>query len=80
MMKRKIIILSITIISLLAIIVKSSNKKPAIEFEKFILDNGLEVILHIDRSDPIVAINLAAHVGSGREKPGKTGFAHLFEH
>ncbi len=79
-MKRNIIILSITIISLLAIIVKSSDKNPTIEFEKFILDNGLEVILHIDRSDPIVAINLAAHVGSGREKPGRTGFAHLFEH
>ncbi|MBT7398361.1 MAG: insulinase family protein, partial [Hellea sp.] len=79
-MKRNIIILSITIISFLAIIVKNSNKNPTIEFEKFILDNGLEVILHIDRSDPIVAINLAAKVGSGREKPGRTGFAHLFEH
>ena len=73
-MKRNIIILSITIISFLAIIVKNSDKNPTIEFEKFILDNGLEVILHIDRSDPIVAINLAAHVGSGREKPGRTGF------
>ena len=79
-MKRNIIILSITIISFLAIIVKNSDKNPTIEFEKFILDNGLEVILHIDRSDPIVAINLAAKVGSGREKPGRTGFAHLFEH
>ena len=69
-----------TIISFLAIIVKNSDKNPTIEFEKFILDNGLEVILHIDRSDPIVAINLAAKVGSGREKPGRTGFAHLFEH
>ncbi|MDA8888610.1 pitrilysin family protein [Hellea sp.] len=79
-MKRNIIILSIIIISFLAIIVKNSDKNPTIEFEKFILDNGLEVILHIDRSDPIVAINLAAKVGSGREKPGRTGFAHLFEH
>jgi len=79
-MKRNIIILAITIISFLAIIVKNSDKNPTIEFEKFILDNGLEVILHIDRSDPIVAINLAAKVGSGREKPGRTGFAHLFEH
>ena len=51
-----------------------------IEFEKFTLDNGLEVVLHIDRSDPIVAINLAVHVGSSRELPGRTGFAHLFEH
>ena len=51
-----------------------------IPFEKFTLDNGLDVIFHIDRSDPVVAINLAAHVGSGRETPGRTGFAHLFEH
>jgi len=79
-MKRNIIILAITIISFLAIIVKNSDKNPTIEFEKFTLDNGLEVILHIDKSDPIVAINLAAHVGSGREQPGRTGFAHLFEH
>jgi len=49
-------------------------------FEKFTLDNGLDVIFHIDRSDPVVAINLAAHVGSGRETTGRTGFAHLFEH
>ena len=51
-----------------------------IEFEKFTLDNGLDVVLHIDRSDPIVAINLAVHVGSSRELAGRTGFAHLFEH
>ena len=53
---------------------------PQLEFEKFTLDNGLDVILHVDDSDPLVAINLAVHVGSGRELPGKTGFAHLFEH
>ncbi|MEO9482008.1 MAG: pitrilysin family protein [Ekhidna sp.] len=51
-----------------------------IAFEKFQLDNGLEVILHIDRSDPVVAVALTAHVGSAREKTGRTGFAHLFEH
>jgi len=49
-------------------------------YEKFTLDNGLDVIFHIDRSDPVVAIDLAAHVGSGRETTGRTGFAHLFEH
>ena len=59
-----------------------SEKDPEliIKFEKFTLDNGLEVVLHIDRSDPIVAINLAVHVGSSRELAGRTGFAHLFEH
>ncbi len=51
-----------------------------IDFEKFELDNGLEVVFHIDRSDPVVAVALTAHVGSAREKTGRTGFAHLFEH
>ncbi len=51
-----------------------------IPYEKFTLDNGLEVILHEDHSDPIVALATILHVGSNREKPGKTGFAHFFEH
>ncbi len=61
---------------------KLSAKAPdvSVKFEKYTLANGLDVILHIDRSDPIVAINLAAHVGSAREIQGRTGFAHLFEH
>ncbi len=53
---------------------------PRIPFEKFTLPNGLEVILHVDRSVPIVAVNSWFKVGSGDEKPGRTGFAHLFEH
>lgn len=48
--------------------------------ESFQLENGLTVIFHVDRSDPVVAVNLTAHVGSARELPGRTGFAHLFEH
>ncbi|MBX3245285.1 MAG: insulinase family protein, partial [Acidobacteria bacterium] len=51
-----------------------------IDYEKFTLANGLDVIFHIDRSDPVVAVSLTAHVGSAREKEGRTGFAHLFEH
>lgn len=51
-----------------------------VDYEKFRLPNGLEVIFHIDRSDPVVAVALTAHVGSAREKAGRTGFAHLFEH
>jgi predicted Zn-dependent peptidase len=51
-----------------------------IEFERYTLDNGLEVILHQDRSAPQVAINVWYHVGSGNEVPGRSGFAHLFEH
>lgn len=51
-----------------------------IAHEKFTLPNGLEVILHVDRSVPIVAVNSWYKVGSGDEQPGRTGFAHLFEH
>jgi zinc protease len=51
-----------------------------IKYEKYVLDNGLEVVLHEDHSDPIVAVATVVHVGSQREKPGRTGFAHFFEH
>jgi len=51
-----------------------------IEYKKFVLENGLEVVFHIDRSDPVVAVALTSHVGSAREISGRTGFAHLFEH
>jgi len=53
---------------------------PKIQFEKYTLPNGLEVILHEDHSTPIVTVNTWYKVGSGDEKPGRTGFAHLFEH
>lgn len=51
-----------------------------IKFDQYTLPNGLKVILHQDKSVPIVAVNVWYHVGSGREKKGRTGFAHLFEH
>jgi predicted Zn-dependent peptidase len=51
-----------------------------IPFEKIVLENGLTLILHVDRSSPLVAVNLWYHVGSKDEVPGRTGFAHLFEH
>lgn len=51
-----------------------------VPFDKYELANGLTVIMHTDRSDPVVAVALTAHVGSAREKAGRTGFAHLFEH
>ena len=53
---------------------------PTIPYEKYKLANGLEVILAQDRSLPIVAVNLWYHVGAANEEPGRTGFAHLFEH
>jgi zinc protease len=52
----------------------------SLNYEKFTLDNGLDVVLHEDHSDPIVAVAIMVHVGSNREKPGRTGFAHFFEH
>lgn len=51
-----------------------------IPFQKFVLKNGLTLIVHEDHKAPIVAVNVWYHVGSKNEKPGKTGFAHLFEH
>jgi zinc protease len=56
------------------------TKEIDIPYERFVLDNGLTVIVHEDHKAPIVAINMWYHVGSKNEKPGKTGFAHLFEH
>jgi zinc protease len=57
-----------------------SAKELDIPYERFVLDNGLTVIVHEDHKAPIVAINTWYHVGSKNEKIGKTGFAHLFEH
>ncbi len=51
-----------------------------IDFETFTLQNGLRVIFHVDRTDPVVAVALTSHVGSAKETEGRTGFAHLFEH
>ena len=51
-----------------------------IPFEKFVLPNGLTLIVHEDHKAPIVAVNVWYHVGSKNERPGRTGFAHLFEH
>ncbi len=58
----------------------SEQAKFSLDYEKFTLHNGLEVVLHVDRSDPIVAFTTVIHAGSNREKPGRTGFAHFFEH
>ncbi|QQS36437.1 MAG: insulinase family protein [Ignavibacteriales bacterium] len=56
------------------------SKSIDIPFQKFVLDNGLTLIVHEDHKAPIVAVNIWYHVGSKNEKEGKTGFAHLFEH
>src|SRR4029077_1168080 len=73
-----------TVVVLLASLLAGSafaqTKDVDIPFQKFVLENGLTVIVHEDHKAPIVAINVWYHVGSKNEKPGKTGFAHLFEH
>ncbi len=65
-------------------VVKQNTQQSAdlieISYEKMVLENGLTVILHQDTSDPIVAFSTIVHVGSSREKKGRTGFAHFFEH
>jgi len=58
----------------------AQTKDVDIPYQKFVLDNGLTLIVHEDHKAPIVAINTWYHVGSKNEKLGKTGFAHLFEH
>ena len=58
----------------------ASQELPQIKFEKYELSNGLKVILHEDHAIPMVSVNVWYHVGSKNEKPGRTGFAHLFEH
>ena len=61
---------------------KTEEKNPelSIDYKKITLDNGLDVVFHVDKSDPVVAVELMVHVGSAREIEGRTGFAHLFEH
>jgi len=58
----------------------AEKEAPLVPVETFTLQNGLRVVLNVDRSDPVVAVVLAAHAGSARETPGRTGFAHMFEH
>tara|TARA_B100001964_G_scaffold235550_1_gene295815 strand:- start:3234 stop:6095 length:2862 start_codon:yes stop_codon:yes gene_type:complete len=60
--------------------VKGEANKIIIPYKKYLLDNGLILIVHEDHSDPLVHVDITYHVGSGREEPGKSGFAHFFEH
>jgi len=84
--------IKITIIALLAVAftftsckneeteTKEESASLSVDFEKYELENGLDVVLHQDKSDPIVSVAIQYGVGSNREKTGRTGFAHLFEH
>ncbi len=77
---KKLIYLTIFSTLLMAGCTQQPKTELNIPYEKFTLANGLQVILHEDHSDPIVAYAIQFHVGSGRESKGRTGFAHLFEH
>ncbi|WP_037320295.1 pitrilysin family protein [Salegentibacter sp. Hel_I_6] len=79
-MKFRIILLLLCSFALSSTIQSQESTDFNVDFETFTLENGLNVIFHIDKSDPVVAVALTAHVGSAREKEGRTGFAHLFEH
>ncbi len=60
--------------------IRAQGSVPKIQFEKYVLSNGLQVILHVDRKLPVVHVNQWFHVGSANERLGRSGFAHLFEH
>ncbi len=60
--------------------VTKKSDEIVIPFEKYVLSNGLTVVVHEDHSDPLVHVDVTYHVGSGREEIGKSGFAHFFEH
>lgn len=81
---KKIIFAAIAAMSLISVQVsaKGSDSYPQIDipYEKHVLPNGLTLLIHEDHKAPIVAVNVWYHVGSKDERPGRTGFAHLFEH
>src|SRR6187399_2916276 len=78
-MRRRILALALALLP--AVVAAQSPARPLeVPYRQFQLANGLNVILHRDTSVPIVAVNVWYHVGSANERPGRTGFAHLFEH
>ena len=78
-MKKTAFILFV-IVALFSLKSQAKEAGITIPIEKYTLKNGLTVVLHVDKSDPIAAVAVYYHVGSSREVAGKTGFAHLFEH
>lgn len=70
----------LTLMSIFCCVLAFGQTKIELPYELYKLDNGLTVILHEDHTVPMISVNVWYHVGSGYEKPGRTGFAHLFEH
>jgi zinc protease len=79
---KKLFSICIALVALIPSAYSQSVSFPDIDipYKKFVLENGLRVLVHEDHKAPIVAVNIWYHVGSKNEKPGKSGFAHLFEH
>jgi len=73
-------VLGLTLLSSFIASAQPAHKLPEIKYEKYTLPNGLTVITHEDHRLPLVAVDLWYHVGPLNERPGRTGFAHLFEH
>src|SRR6188472_3802614 len=75
--------IAIGVAACLATVPVAAQQRPkpiTVPYQMFTLPNGLSVILHEDHSVPLVSVNVWYHVGSANERPGRTGFAHLFEH
>ncbi|MFA5265961.1 MAG: insulinase family protein, partial [Opitutaceae bacterium] len=79
-MKMRTLLCLAILATFLAVVRGQEPAIPDIPYKKFVLKNGLTLIVHEDHKAPIVAVNVWYHVGSKNEKKGKTGFAHLFEH
>jgi predicted Zn-dependent peptidase len=73
-------LVAVSIMSTIGAAQKNGDKLPPLKIKDYQLKNGLRVVLHEDKSTPVVAVNTWYHVGSKNEETGRTGFAHLFEH
>ncbi|HLG17369.1 MAG TPA: pitrilysin family protein [Blastocatellia bacterium] len=78
--RKLLAVLFLIVLLTLAASTAGAQSEIDIPYQKFVLKNGLTLIVHEDHKAPIVAVNVWYHVGSKNEKPGRTGFAHLFEH
>jgi zinc protease len=74
------LLVTVSLMSAHAVAQKNGDKLPPLKIKEYQLKNGLRVVLHEDKSTPVVAVNTWYHVGSKNEETGRTGFAHLFEH
>jgi zinc protease len=80
MKKKLFLLIALFVCASMTAVGGEAKKEFKIPYEQYQLANGLDVILHVDKSDPLATVYVCYHVGSNREKKGKTGFAHLFEH